>query len=313
MLYIDNYKHFKENIIKPIYNVKCVKERFNNEEQLTFSFFYGGYYSQWFPSKIRINDIDYCNAEQYMMAQKALFFKDIDIFNKIMDIENPKKIKALGKKVKNFDQEAWDQIKYHIVFNGNYNKFSQNKKLKEYLLKDNNDIIVEASPYDRIWGIGLDEFNKNCNDPNKWRGQNLLGFSIMHVRDILRWTYNKMIKLSIDKTEELKNNNSITLTYPIYFCDPNHKNTLYIGLFDNSSGLFYGTSKSIINKDIDCESFEYRTTFNVPEYNFFEVMCFSDEEDIDKFNKYKFFLNGDFILTTKNTKDNCFEVVIEKV
>lgn len=172
--------------IEQKYDLNTIKKRYNMEEKLNFSFFYGGYYSQWFPSKMRINNISYCNCEQYMMSKKADLFGDIDIFNKIMNETNPKVIKNLGKKVKNFDEKVWDKVKYSIVFVGNYYKFKQNETLRKHLLNDNK-IIVEASPYDKIWGIGLGKDNpiEYLENPNNWKGQNLLGFAIMHVRDYL--------------------------------------------------------------------------------------------------------------------------------
>lgn len=101
---------------------------------------------QWKLSKFKVDEDDYLCAEQYMMAEKARLFNDVGICNEIMKSENPKEMKALGKKVKNFDQLIWDKVKYSIVLNGNYYKFTQDKGLRDYLLSTGNKILVEASP-----------------------------------------------------------------------------------------------------------------------------------------------------------------------
>lgn len=170
--------------IEPKYTINEIKNRYNEGEKLSFSFFYGGYYSQWFPSNFVVNDIKYCNSEQYMMAKKADFFDDNIAYNKIMNETEPYIIKKLGRNVKNFNEDEWDKVKYTIVLTGNYHKFTQNEKFRKYLLNDYN-IIVEASPTDKIWGIGLNEKDLNIENPNTWNGLNLLGFAIMHVRDII--------------------------------------------------------------------------------------------------------------------------------
>ena len=103
-------------------------------------------------------------------------------------------MKALGRKVREFDQVVWDKFKYSIVLNGNWNKFSQNRSLRDFLLSTGDRILVEASPYDNIWGIRLSADSPEANDPQKWRGQNLLGFALMEVRDELRRiTKNEML------------------------------------------------------------------------------------------------------------------------
>ena len=120
-----------------------------------------------------------------MMAEKARLFNDEETLRKILSTDDPKEVKALGRLIKNFDQETWENNKYDIVVKGNYAKFSQNSKLKEYLLNTKNKILAEASPYDKIWGIGLDKNNENAYNPKTWEGENLLGFALMEVRDML--------------------------------------------------------------------------------------------------------------------------------
>ncbi|SUY42887.1 NADAR family protein [Clostridium perfringens] len=87
--------------------------------------------------------------------------------------------------VKNFNENIWNERKIDIVVKGNIEKFSQNEELKKFLLNTKNKIIVEASPYDSIWGVGLSVNNENITNPNKWSGKNLLGFALMEVRDFL--------------------------------------------------------------------------------------------------------------------------------
>ena len=120
------------------------------------------------------------------MAQKAWLFKDIEIFSKILDSTDPKEIKALGREVKNFDPKIWNQHKFEIVVKGNLCKFGENQELKEFLLSSGNKILVEASPYDKIWGIGMKEGTPGIDNPTNWKGENLLGFALMEVRDELR-------------------------------------------------------------------------------------------------------------------------------
>ena len=143
-----------------------------------------GFCSQWYKSSFKDDcNIVYNCAEQYMMAHKALLFNDESIYNKIMSEDNPAELKRLGRLIKNFDSTTWNTMKYEIVFRGNMLKFSQNKELAKKLKDTSNAILVEASPYDNIWGIGISEFSDNINEPELWPGQNLLGFALMELRD----------------------------------------------------------------------------------------------------------------------------------
>jgi len=143
-------------------------------------------FSQWYPSPIIINNIMYPTAEHFMMAEKAKLFGDLEIADKVMEAETPKDAKILGRQVKNFNKEEWEKHAFNIVVNGNTAKFTQHVKLMDYLLSTGNKIIVEASPYDVVWGIGMGQDNPDCLDPEKWKGENLLGFALMVVRDKLR-------------------------------------------------------------------------------------------------------------------------------
>ena len=130
-------------------------------------------------------DITYYCCEQYMMAKKAKLFNDEKVYDMIMSEEYPSVQKELGKMVSNFNKVVWDKHKFDIVVNANYLKFTQDETLKELLLDTGDKTIVEASPYDTIWGIGLSCDDDRVLDESKWEGENLLGKAIMKVRKIL--------------------------------------------------------------------------------------------------------------------------------
>lgn len=158
----------------------------NYYETDKYIFFWGSCFSQWYKRDMEIDKITYCTAEQYMMVEKARLFGDNDSLEKIMNSKDPSKQKALGRKVKNFDKDKWEKAAREIVFDANYAKFSQHKDLKKQLLETGDKIIVEASPYDKIWGIGMGVDDPDILDSNKWRGTNWLGEEIMKVRDVLK-------------------------------------------------------------------------------------------------------------------------------
>lgn len=145
--------------------------------------------SNWYSEK-KFKDpktnITYCNNEQFMMAGKAKLFNDEEIFAKILSNSNPKQCKILGRKVKNFDGEVWNKNCIDIVSYGCYLKFSQNKNLKEFLLSTGDKLLVESSPYDKIWGIGLGENKAKRMKPEEWPGKNYLGKCLMSVREKLK-------------------------------------------------------------------------------------------------------------------------------
>lgn len=144
-------------------------------------------FSQWYTvSFIEYFDeetiIKYSNMEQYMMAHKALLFGDAMYYKKIMASENPHLIKKYGRLIRNFDEEIWDQHKFDIIVNGNKLKFGQNPKLLKRLLQTKNKILVEASPFDKIYGCGLNADTASKIDQSQWPGANLLGKALMVVR-----------------------------------------------------------------------------------------------------------------------------------
>lgn len=133
------------------------------------------------------------NCEQYMMFQKASLFKDDRIKQKIIQEHNPKNIKKLGREVKNFNNETWNLYKEFVVYQGNLLKFSCNEDLKEKLLNTGNKVLIETSPFDSVYGIGLDYYGRSLNkqqfdlfNVDDWQGSNLLGFALMQVRDELK-------------------------------------------------------------------------------------------------------------------------------
>lgn len=144
-------------------------------------------YSQWHPSPFSHEDRDYDNAEKFMMASKALLFKDLPSFLMILQARTPDEVKKLGRGVAGFNGAVWDANKLEIVVLGNYLKFSQNPELKEQLLATGDRVLVEASPVDLIWGVGLAEDDPAIEDEKNWKGENLLGKALVRVREELRW------------------------------------------------------------------------------------------------------------------------------
>jgi ribA/ribD-fused uncharacterized protein len=132
-----------------------------------------------------IDNKEFNCCEQWMMYNKAMVFKDYATAQEVMEAEDPSHQKALGREVVGFDKKTWDSVCLSIVYRGNLAKFSQNEELKNQLLSTGDKIIVEASPHDPVWGIGMSE-SKGVEDPSNWRGLNLLGQAIMLVRNELR-------------------------------------------------------------------------------------------------------------------------------
>jgi ribA/ribD-fused uncharacterized protein len=121
-----------------------------------------------------------------MMAEKARMFHDEDALQKIMQAYDPMEQKKIGRRVHGYDDAQWKEHCFDIVVRGNVAKFSQNEKLRDFLLSTGNKILVEASPKDNVWGIGLDEESPDAVNPKRWPGTNLLGFALMEVRDKIK-------------------------------------------------------------------------------------------------------------------------------
>ncbi|MFC5468975.1 NADAR family protein [Cohnella suwonensis] len=141
--------------------------------------------SQWWMSDFVSDSISYSCAEQYMMAEKARLFGDEKALAAIMNASKPQEMKALGRTVRNFDTAIWERHGYEAVKRGCRAKFAQNAELKRYLLSTGDLILVEASPYDRIWGIGIGRDHPDSGHPMRWKGTNLLGFALTEARDEL--------------------------------------------------------------------------------------------------------------------------------
>lgn len=145
-----------------------------------------GIYSNWYLSDFTVGGILYSSMEQYMMYQKALLFQDQDIANQILDISDVARIKALGRAVRNYNDIVWAGLRQLVVYKGLLAKFSQNPGLKNVLLSTGDQVMAECAVKDTIWGIGLSMRDERRFDMAQWRGQNLLGFSLMEVRNCLK-------------------------------------------------------------------------------------------------------------------------------
>lgn len=142
--------------------------------------------SQWFPCSFTIDGIEYASAEHFMMAEKARLFRDDDALAQILACKTPAEAKALGRSVRDYDDAAWGRARVSAVVRGNVAKFGQNDGFARFLASTRERVIVEASPRDRIWGIGMGASNPDARVPARWRGQNLLGFALMEARAKLR-------------------------------------------------------------------------------------------------------------------------------
>jgi ribA/ribD-fused uncharacterized protein len=142
-------------------------------------------FSQWWLADFVVAGVMYPSAEHWMMAEKARLFGDGAILEKILAAKSPAEAKKLGREIRGFVPELWDERKYEIVRSGSFHKFSQNKPLADFLLGTHDRVLVEASPVDPIWGIGLAADAADAENPAQWRGENLLGFALMEVRDEL--------------------------------------------------------------------------------------------------------------------------------
>ena len=189
-------RYMNQDLSLKIRTVEELKVYVNSGNKVKYVYFWGHQntrsevsktcFSQWYESKFIDCGVTYMTAEHYMMAEKAKLFNDNDTYEKIIRASNPGKAKALGREIKGFYESEWEKCRFGIVVKGNMLKFGQNPDLKEYLINTGDRVLVEASPVDRIWGIGLEVDNQKIENPNLWRGLNLLGFALMEVRDVLQ-------------------------------------------------------------------------------------------------------------------------------
>ncbi|MEN0062907.1 MAG: NADAR family protein [Myxococcota bacterium] len=182
--------------MKPKAMLADLKDREARGEPMTFLHFWGHtpnrpstmgpwVLSQWFSSPFTVDDDEYATAEHFMMAEKARLFEDATMREAILSTDDPGKAKAFGRKVRNFQDTVWNAERFDVVVRGNVAKFEQNPELRDFLMATGRRVLVEASPRDRIWGIGMGASNPDAGHPSAWRGKNLLGFALMVVRSNL--------------------------------------------------------------------------------------------------------------------------------
>ena len=174
------------------YHYDDLLQRLAQGETFDYLFFWGhtpydppraSCFSQWYEAGFEVEGVHYPTAEHWMMAQKARLFQDEEFYQKIIASTHPNQAKKLGRQVRGFDSAIWNQHRYAIVVEGNRHKFEQQPALGHFLRQSGQRVIVEASPNDQIWGIGLAQNDPKAADPTQWQGQNLLGFALMEVRD----------------------------------------------------------------------------------------------------------------------------------
>ncbi|MFI6934490.1 NADAR family protein [Streptomyces sp. NPDC050287] len=142
--------------------------------------------SQWWPSPFTVDGVTYATAEHWMMARKARLFEDAEAERRVLAAGHPAEAKKAGRQVRGFDQAVWERERFGIVVEGNVHKFASDPELREFLLNTGERILVEASPVDLVWGIGLAADDPAAQDPERWRGPNLLGFALIKARERLR-------------------------------------------------------------------------------------------------------------------------------
>lgn len=145
-----------------------------------------GFLSNWYLSDFKVNEVKYSSMEQFMMYKKAIRFQDIEKAQQILSTNDVALIKEYGRQVKGYNDSIWCGIRQMVVYHGLLAKFSQNNILCNKLLQTQNDILAECAVKDRVWGIGLSMKDPERLDLAKWRGQNLLGYTLMMVREELR-------------------------------------------------------------------------------------------------------------------------------
>lgn len=176
------------------------RERLSNElesgRSVDFLFFWGhtpkkpplvdaSCLSQWFARSFTIDSVEYPSAEHFMMAEKARLFSDLSAEERVLAAATPAEAKAIGREVSGYDDGAWSKARFASVVKGNLGKFREHADLRAYLLGTGDRVLVEASPRDQVWGIGLGAADPKAQHPRTWLGRNLLGFALMNVRELL--------------------------------------------------------------------------------------------------------------------------------
>ncbi|MWA13949.1 NADAR family protein [Streptomyces sp. BA2] len=139
--------------------------------------------SQWWPSPFTVDGVEYGTAEHWMMAAKARLFSDAEAERAVLASRTPAEAKNAGRLVRGFDEAVWERERFGIVVEGSVRKFASTPALSSFLVGTGSRVLVEASPMDRVWGIGLAADDERAHDPERWRGPNLLGFALMEARD----------------------------------------------------------------------------------------------------------------------------------
>jgi hypothetical protein len=152
-----------------------------------FTFFWKSRLSQWQRAPFTLRGVTFTHAEQFMMYAKALLFSDREAAERILITETPGKQQAIGRTVRGFDEAVWAFFREGIVYAGNYARFSQNLDQRELLFATRGTTLVEASPHDLVWGIGLAANDPRARERSQWLGLNLLGFALTRVREALLW------------------------------------------------------------------------------------------------------------------------------
>ncbi len=183
-------------ILEKIRDRECLIDYLDRGNEVEYLFFLGhqpskngeitkSCFSQWFMLGFDLDGIHYPTAEHYMMASKARLFNDRSAEHRILQAKHPRDTQRIGREVSGFNEAVWQANRFDLVVSGNLAKFGQNEPLKEFLINTQNRVIVEASPDDRIWGIGLAYDRPEARNPIEWLGLNLLGFALMEVRSQL--------------------------------------------------------------------------------------------------------------------------------
>lgn len=152
-------------------------------EQFTFFWRTKSPFSQWHRSVFSVDGVQYTTAEQYMMAEKARLFNDVVALKKIFATDDPRTQKALGRQIKGYSDTVWNKVARNKVYIGNHAKFTRNAMLLKKLLETKGTTLVEASPTDKKWGIGLDENDERAKKRETWQGANWLGEVLTVLRD----------------------------------------------------------------------------------------------------------------------------------
>jgi len=147
--------------------------------------FWSGWPSQHAPATFEVCGVWYNCTQQYLMAERARMFGDADRLDDIMWSRDPVQQTVLGHAVKNCDEARWRRAVPAMLLRGNMAKYAQNATLKRLLLATHPKVLVQASPYDTVYGVGLTPHDPRALDPEHWRGLNLLGTALMQTRQTL--------------------------------------------------------------------------------------------------------------------------------